>query len=412
MPLRKTILFAAALFWCAALPCLAQYSQDTTSLDAHLDRLLASSRVRAFGAAAPLIIGSLVVKHHDTHFRRLRNDYMPSFSRHADDFLQYAPAAAMLGMKAAGVESRSSWGRMVASGALSYAVMGGAVNTLKYPTKVMRPDRSSRNSFPSGHTATAFLTATMLTKEYGHKSPLIGVGAYSVATATGLMRMANNKHWLSDVLMGAGVGIISAEAGYALGDLIFKDRDITPDVNEWNEVSDGIRPHFLSTFVGFNVLLSQYDINDSTTFDTSHGATSGLEGAYFLTDHIGVGARFSVTSSRIIANDTIAENNMLNMTAICGGVYASKALARRWLIGGKLLVGHVRYPSLSIRQPAFKVPSSSGVGFVADASTTLRTSAHYGLRLFADYNLLPPHGRGSAEHISTVSFGTAFIVTF
>ena len=56
---------------------------------------------------------------------------------------------------------------------------------------------SNRHSFPSGHTATAFMTATMLNKEYGHKSPWIGVGAYGMATATGLMRMANNKHWLN-----------------------------------------------------------------------------------------------------------------------------------------------------------------------------------------------------------------------
>ena len=78
----------------------------------------------------------------------------------------------------------------------------------------------------SGHTATAFMTASMLVKEYGYKSPWIGIGAYSAATATGLMRMANNKHWLSDVLAGAGIGILSTEMGYYLADLIFKDKGI------------------------------------------------------------------------------------------------------------------------------------------------------------------------------------------
>ena len=48
------------------------------------------------------------------------------------------------------------------------------------------------------------MTATMMSKEYGGRSPWYSVGAYSVATVTGLMRMANNKHWLSDVLAGAG----------------------------------------------------------------------------------------------------------------------------------------------------------------------------------------------------------------
>ena len=51
------------------------------------------------------------------------------------------------------------------------ALMATAVNSLKYSCKVMRPDGSTRNSFPSGHTATAFMAATMLHKEYGHLSP-------------------------------------------------------------------------------------------------------------------------------------------------------------------------------------------------------------------------------------------------
>ena len=68
------------------------------------------------------------------------------------------------------------------------------------------------------------MTATMLTKEYGHRSPWIGISAYSVATATGLMRMANNKHWLSDVLTGAGIGSLSTELGYFLAGLIFKGK--------------------------------------------------------------------------------------------------------------------------------------------------------------------------------------------
>lgn len=41
-----------------------------------------------------------------------------------------------------------------------------------------------------------------------------------MATATGLMRMANNKHWLSDVMVGAGIGILSTEFGYWIADAI------------------------------------------------------------------------------------------------------------------------------------------------------------------------------------------------
>ncbi len=187
-----------------------------------IDRLADSRAFRMTYVCLPLVAGGLLIKSEDDHFRHLRNDYLPHFNRHADDYLQYLPAAVMLGMKLGGVEGRSSWGRMLASDAFSALLMGSVVYSLKQTTHVMRPDGSNDHSFPSGHTATAFMTATMLTKEYGHKSPWIGIGAYSVATATGLMRMANNKHWLSDVLTGAGIGILSTELGYCLADLIFK----------------------------------------------------------------------------------------------------------------------------------------------------------------------------------------------
>ena len=96
--------------------------------------------------------------------------------------MQYAPAVAMLGLKASGVQSRSSWGRLLVSDAFSTLLMGATVNTLKQTTNIERPDGSNRHSFPSGHTATAFMTATMLNKEYGHKSPWIGIGAYRDGT--------------------------------------------------------------------------------------------------------------------------------------------------------------------------------------------------------------------------------------
>ena len=177
-------------------------------------------------AGMPLVVAGFSVKSGDEAFRGLREGFLPDFRSPVDDYLQYLPAAVMLGLKAGGVESRSSWGRMLVSDAFSVLLMSGVVNGLKYGLQELRPDVSNRRSFPSGHTATAFMTATMLVNEYGHKSPWVGVGAYTVASATGLMRVANNKHWISDVLAGAGIGILSTELGYYLADLIFKEKGI------------------------------------------------------------------------------------------------------------------------------------------------------------------------------------------
>ena len=48
-----------------------------------------------------------------------------------------------------------------------------------------------------------------------------------MATITGVTRQLNNKHWLSDIMVGAGIGILSTEFGYFLADVLFKDKGIT-----------------------------------------------------------------------------------------------------------------------------------------------------------------------------------------
>ena len=173
-----------------------------------MERITSSRAYRITYIGVPLVVAGLVVQERDHGFRHLRNDYVPSFRFRYDDYLQYAPAALMLGLKIGGVRGRSSWGRMLVSDAFSVALMAGAVNSLKYTCRMPRPDGSNNKSFPSGHTATAFMAATMLHKEYGGRSPWYSIAGYSMATVTGVSRMLNNKHWLSDVLVGAGIGIL------------------------------------------------------------------------------------------------------------------------------------------------------------------------------------------------------------
>ena len=112
----------------------------------------------------------------DTDIWNLRNELMPAFDYSYDEYLQYAPVGVMLGLKAAGYEGRSSWGRMLVSDAFSLALMAGSVKGLKFSVHRSRPDGSGNDSFPSGHTATAFMTATMLHKEYGWRSPWFSIG--------------------------------------------------------------------------------------------------------------------------------------------------------------------------------------------------------------------------------------------
>ena len=175
----------------------------------------------------PLFVAGIIAKSEKKSFRQNTKDnkhtLITDFKTGIDDYSQFFGPVMTTGLKIAGVEGRSDWGRYLASTAMSYAIMGGFVNGIKYTAKEMRPDGSTANSWPSGHTATAFVGATILHKEYGMtRSPWYSVAGYGVATATGVMRVLNNRHWVSDVLSGAGIGIMSTELAYAFSDLILE----------------------------------------------------------------------------------------------------------------------------------------------------------------------------------------------
>jgi membrane-associated phospholipid phosphatase len=131
-----------------------------------------------------------------------------------DDFSQYAPAVAVYALNNIGVGGRHDLRDRSIILATGYAMMATTVLVLKPATRFQRPDGTSFNSFPSGHTATAFLGAEFLWQEYKDVSVWYGITGYAVAAGTGYFRMYNGRHWLSDVAMGAGIGILSAKAAY------------------------------------------------------------------------------------------------------------------------------------------------------------------------------------------------------
>ena len=115
-----------------------------------LDKFSSSRLYQMTYIGVPLVVGGLIVKGEDDHFRNLRNEYLPRFNRHLDDYMQYAPAVAMLGLKASGVQSRSSWGRLLVSDAFSALLMEATVNTLKQTTNVERPAFVSFRTYRHG----------------------------------------------------------------------------------------------------------------------------------------------------------------------------------------------------------------------------------------------------------------------
>lgn len=164
-----------------------------------------------------------------------------------DDFSQYAPMASVYALSALGVKSKNNYKDKTIILATSYLLMGLTVNVFKHTASVERPDGSSLNSFPSGHTATAFMGAELMMQEYKDESVWYGIFGYVVAAGTGAFRMYNNRHWLTDVVAGAGIGILSAKAGYWLFPYVSK----IFNSNKNNKTQTVFLPSYNGNQVGF-----------------------------------------------------------------------------------------------------------------------------------------------------------------
>ncbi|MCZ4244083.1 phosphatase PAP2 family protein [Pedobacter punctiformis] len=165
-----------------------------------------------YGFAAVYDHGAL--KQLDVSTRAELQEDHPLFAAHVDDYLQFAPAAAVYALNLSGIKGKHNLFDASMLYVTSAAIMGVSTHFVKHGVGRMRPDESGINSFPSGHTASAFMAAEFLHQEYKDVNPWIGYAGYFVATATGTLRMYNNKHWFSDVVAGAGFGIASTKIAY------------------------------------------------------------------------------------------------------------------------------------------------------------------------------------------------------
>ncbi|SDY72395.1 phosphatase PAP2 family protein [Hymenobacter psychrophilus] len=149
--------------------------------------------------------------------REETRENFPHFRTSLDDYTRRVPLAAAYGLFAVGLKGERGVVPFSACFGLSHALSTGLVSNLKRISHTQRPDVAADfSSFPSAHTADAFLTATLLHEQFGRGRPWLSVAGYTVATATGAMRMLNDRHWLTDVVAGASIGFLSAETVWRL----------------------------------------------------------------------------------------------------------------------------------------------------------------------------------------------------
>ena len=130
-----------------------------------------------------------------------------------DDFMQYSPIAVMYLADATGFEAANHPWDQTKYLLITQASMGIIVGSMKYIFNVERPDGTD-HSFPSGHTAFAFGGASVLHHEFKDSNEIIANAGYLLAGMTGVFRMSNDRHWVSDVFFGAGISMFISNIVY------------------------------------------------------------------------------------------------------------------------------------------------------------------------------------------------------
>ena len=326
----------------------------------------------------------------DTDILMLRNSIDPDFRHHYDDWTQYAPAAVMVGLKTCGYKGRSTWGRMLVSDAFSVAAMAAMVNGVKYSVQRLRPDESAYNSFPSGHTATAFMTATMLHKEYEGRSPWFSIGGYTLATLTGVSRVLNNRHWLTDVLAGAAIGIGSVHLGYFITDKIFKDKQLNPAYEAPDFYYDPTVRHYVAEILFGRRFVIGAEGRKAIGVIPQRGSLAGVQIEVPVIPGLGVCARG--TASGMIYNGGICSD----LYTVSAGAYWNLHFAKILEFQAKAMAGWAR------------MHQASGADLSGGISLSIITDNNFKIKAFGEFDSVSLSNREPWINTFIAGFSTGF----
>lgn len=249
-------------------------------------------------------------------FNNLPGPFRYNNHRWEDYGVALTPLAATWIMKVCGVKSRSTTRRMITANGFALGLTVGLSQTLRWAVTEERPDRRGKSSLPSFHSALAYMGATILSREYGYISPWITIGGYTVATGTQMLRIGHNAHWMNDVFMGAGIGVVSTHLAYFLADRIFGRKGINPmqlsaseqaQLRKWDHRPSGFRMISGTETSGRSLNVADF-AEPAPGFDmtgvvlrSSASITTGCEAEWFLNDNLFFSAiaRYTMTQTKL-----------------------------------------------------------------------------------------------------------------
>ena len=253
-------------------------------------------------------------------------------------YIRFAPVALPWVMKAFGSPTRSSWGRMAVSQGLSAAIMIASVEGLKHSVSSLRPDGSDKRSFPSGHTAIAFMGATMTAHELAPRSPLYALGAFALASAVAAERVLDGHHYPTDVVAGAGLGILSTEIGYWIGDRIFGDRGL--QLSE-PPLTENLNLSYLQLSTGLLLPLGRIDCGPDR-ISRLPALSVSVRGGLAIGDNWGLAVETGLLSMPLVVKSGVSETYVKNLSSINFGLgpYMAFTLSRCFTLNVEATAGY------------------------------------------------------------------------
>ena len=173
--------------------------------------LLFPGTLLLYGALKPVVKG---ISNLDNDILKQIKTNHPNFYTNAEEFLMWEPSASLYLMDAFKVKTKNSFKQHLILDVGSIIVTGSIGYLMRNVTAHIKEYTMQGTKFPSGHTANAFRGAEILHQELKYNYKIFSYCGYVAAATVGILRIYNNDHLFTEVLAGAGLGIISTKLTY------------------------------------------------------------------------------------------------------------------------------------------------------------------------------------------------------
>lgn len=205
---KKAVLIFILILLCNLAFCQSD-SVETTSCKQKFDTSHLSFRKNI--APFSLIGGGLLIE--AVGIKKDIQEVFPTTHTQVENYLQYVPVGILYGADILNIPHENTAFNQTKYLFISELVTAILTHTLKALVHETRPG-GGEHSFPSGHTSQSFSSASVVFNEFARSNKTVAWSGYLFSTSTALLRITNNRHWVPDVLVGAGMAILVTDLVY------------------------------------------------------------------------------------------------------------------------------------------------------------------------------------------------------